>query len=147
HADGTLATPVASLLSRAVPVSFGSGDGPADPWGTLRASLEHREAEQRISARSGFTAATRAGLRALPHSLGAQYAAAGRIAPSSPATFGIWAAESLSVQAPDGRVAAWSTDTRAGTPLLPVLEEGTAAPQCLATVVDGAEVYRSPDWT
>ncbi|WP_413543518.1 amidohydrolase family protein [Citricoccus nitrophenolicus] len=147
HADGTLATPVASLLSRAVPVSFGSGDGPADPWGTLRASLEHREAEQRISARSGFTAATRAGLRALPHSLGAQYAAAGRIAPSSPATFGIWAAESLSVQAPDGRVAAWSTDTRAGTPLLPVLEEGTAAPQCLATVVDGAEVYRSQDWT
>ena len=26
------------------------------------------------------------------------------------------------MQAPDGRVAAWSTDTRAGTPLLPVLE-------------------------
>ncbi|NUL47062.1 amidohydrolase family protein [Cellulosimicrobium funkei] len=145
-ADGTLGAPIAALLNRAVPVSFGSGDAPADPWGTLRASLEHREADQRVSARSGFTAATRAGLRALPHSLGAQYSMAGRIAPSSPATFGIWAAEALSVQAPDGRVAAWSTDTRAGTPLLPVLEEGTAAPQCLATVVDGAEVYRSPDW-
>lgn len=145
--DGTLAAPIAALLNRAVPVSFGSGDAPADPWGTLRASLEHREADQRISARSGFTAATRAGLRALPHSLGTQYSMAGRIAPSSPATFGIWAAEALSVQAPDGRVAAWSTDTRAGTPLLPVLEEGTAAPQCLATVVDGAEVYRSPDWS
>lgn len=146
-ADGTLTAPIAALLNHAVPVSFGSGEGPADPWGALRASLEHPEADQRISARSAFTAATKAGLRALPHSLGAPYQLAGRIAASSPATFGIWAAEALSVQAPDGRVAAWSTDTRAGTPLLPVLEEGTAAPQCLATVVDGTEVYRSPDWT
>lgn len=146
-ADGTLAAPIASLLNQAVPVSFGSGDGAVNPWGALRASLEHPEADQRISARSGFTAATRAGLRALPHSVGAPFQLAGRIAPSSPATFGIWAADSLSVQAPDGRVAAWSTDTRAGTPLLPVLEEGTAPPQCLATVVDGTEVYRSPDWS
>ncbi|MGM7667333.1 amidohydrolase family protein [Microbacterium sp. A93] len=145
--DGTLTAPIASLLNHAVPVSFGSGSGPADPWGALRASLEHPEPEQRISARSGFTAATKAGLRALPHSLGAQHQLAGRIGTSSPATFAIWATEALSVQAPDGRVAAWSTDTRAGTPLLPVLEEGTAAPQCLATVVDGTEVYRSPDWT
>lgn len=146
-ADGTLAAPIASLLNHAVPVSFGSGDRPADPWSTLRASLEHPEAQQRISARSGFTAATKAGLRALPHAVGAQHQLAGRIATSSPATFGIWAAEAFSVQAPDGRVAAWSTDTRAGTPLLPVLEEGTAAPRCLATVVDGTEVFRSPDWT
>lgn len=146
-ADGTLAAPIASLLSNAVPVSFGSGTRAPDPWSAIRASLEHPDPDQRISARSGFTAATKAGLRALPMSLGAGLTMAGRIAPSSPATFGIWAADALSVQAPDGRVAAWSTDTRAGTPLLPVLEEGTAAPECLATLVDGTEVYRSSAWT
>ncbi|MEW1980058.1 hypothetical protein AB0333_03875 [Citricoccus sp. NPDC079358] len=146
-ADGTLTAPIASLLSNAVPVSFGSGSHTPDLWSAIRASLEHADPDQRISARSGFTAATKAGLRALPMSIGAGFSMAGRIAPSSPATFGIWAAEALSVQAPDGRVAAWSTDTRAGTPLLPVLEEGTAAPECLATLVDGTEVYRSPAWT
>ncbi|MFC0248484.1 amidohydrolase family protein [Citricoccus parietis] len=146
-ADGTLTAPIASLLSNAVPVSFGSGTRAPDPWSAIRASLEHADPDQRISARSGFTAATKAGLRALPMSIGAGFTMAGRIAPSSPATFGIWAADALSVQAPDGRVAAWSTDTRAGTPLLPVLEEGTAAPECLATLVDGTEVYRSPAWT
>ncbi|XKH56322.1 hypothetical protein LG293_14260 [Citricoccus nitrophenolicus] len=146
-ADGTLTAPIASLLSNAVPVSFGSGAQAPDLWSAIRASLEHADPDQRISARSGFTAATKAGLRALPMSIGAGLSMAGRIAPSSPATFGIWAAEALSVQAPDGRVAAWSTDTRAGTPLLPVLEEGTAAPECLATLVDGTEVYRSPAWT
>ncbi|MFC7402335.1 amidohydrolase family protein [Citricoccus sp. GCM10030269] len=139
--------PVASLLAGGVPVAFGSGGLAADLWAVLRASLEHADPEQRISARAGFTAATRAGLRALPASLGDRFSMAGRIAPSSPATFGIWAADALSVQAPDGRVAAWSTDTRAGTPLLPVLEEGTAAPRCLATVVDGQTVYRAPEWT
>ncbi|GAA1673124.1 hypothetical protein GCM10010977_27360 [Citricoccus zhacaiensis] len=146
-ADGALTAPIASLLSNAVPVSFGSGTHAPDPWSAIRASLEHADPDQRISARSGFTAATKAGLRALPMSIGAGFSMAGRIAPSSPATFGIWAADALSVQAPDGRVAAWSTDTRAGTPLLPVLEEGTAAPECLATLVDGTEVYRSPSWT
>ncbi|GAA1121124.1 hypothetical protein [Citricoccus alkalitolerans] len=146
-ADGTLTAPIASLLSNAVPVSFGSGTRAPDLWSAIRASLEHADQDQRISARSGFTAATKAGLRALPMSIGSGLSMAGRIAPSSPATFGIWAAEALSVQAPDGRVAAWSTDTRAGTPLLPVLEEGTTAPECLATLVDGTEVYRSPAWT
>ncbi|NUL45061.1 hypothetical protein F7P69_07610 [Cellulosimicrobium funkei] len=145
-ADGSLIAPIASLLSNAVPVSFGSGTRSPDLWAAIRASLEHADPDQRISARSGFTAATKAGLRALPMSIGTGFSLAGRIAPSSPATFGIWAADALSVQAPDGRVAAWSTDTRAGTPLLPVLEEGTAAPECLATIVDGTEVYRSPVW-
>lgn len=142
-ADGALTAPVGALLNQAVPVCLGSADGPVDPWAAVRACLEHPDPEQRISARSAFTAATRAGLRALPFSVGAAHQSAGRIAPSAPATFGIWEAESLSVQAPDGRVAAWSTDTRAGTPLLPVLEEGTAAPRCLATLVDGVEVFRA----
>jgi hypothetical protein len=140
---GTIATPVATLLSQAVPLCLGSGAGSGDLWAAIRACLEHGDPDQRISARAGFTAATRAGLRALPTAVADRYGTAGRIAPSAPATFGIWATEALSVQAPDGRVAAWSTDARAGTPLLPVLEEGTAAPRCLSTVVEGTEAYRS----
>ncbi|MCY1158602.1 MAG: hypothetical protein MOP51_1626 [Citricoccus sp.] len=142
-ATGAVHAPVASLLARGVPVCLGTGAGPADLWSAIRACLEHGDPDQRISARAGFTAATRAGLRALPAAVADRYGTAGRIVPSAPATFGIWATEALSVQAPDGRVAAWSTDTRAGTPLLPVLEAGTAAPRCLATVVDGAAAYRS----
>ncbi|QCU78054.1 hypothetical protein E7744_07535 [Citricoccus sp. SGAir0253] len=144
---GRVASPVASLLAAGVPVALGSGTGAdgADPWAGIRACLEHEDPAQRISARAGFAAATRAGLRALPAAAAGAHAAAGRLAPSAPATFALWATEALSVQAPDGRVAAWSTDARAGTPLLPVLEEGTAAPRCLATVVDGEVLYRSAD--
>ena len=142
-ATGAITAPVASLLAQGVPVCLGTGAGPADLWSAIRACLEHEDPEQRISARAGFTAATRAGLRALPAAVADRFGMAGRISPSAPATFGIWATEALSVQAPDGRVAAWSTDARAGTPLLPVLEEGTASPRCLATVVDGAVTYRS----
>jgi predicted amidohydrolase YtcJ len=142
-ATGAITAPVASLLSQGVPVCLGSGAGSPGLWSAIRACLEHADPDQRISARAGFTAATRAGLRALPAAVADRYGMAGRIAPSAPATFGIWATEALSVQAPDGRVAAWSTDTRAGTPLLPVLEEGTAAPRCLATVVEGTVAYRS----
>lgn len=140
---GAITAPVASLLAQGVPVCLGTGNGPGDLWSAVRACLEHEDPHQRISARAGFTAATRAGLRALPAAVADRFGMAGRITPAAPATFGIWATEALSVQAPDGRVAAWSTDARAGTPLLPVLEEGTAAPRCLATVVDGAATYRS----
>lgn len=141
-AEGTVTAPVASLLKAGVPVCLGTGEGTADLWAAIRCCLEHPDPAQRISARAGFTAATRAGLRALPAAAADRHGMAGRIVPSAPATFGIWTTEALSVQAPDGRVAAWSTDTRAGTPLLPVLEEGTAAPRCLATVAAGAEAYR-----
>jgi predicted amidohydrolase YtcJ len=142
-ATGAITAPVASLLAQGVPVCLGTGTEPTDLWSAIRACLEHEDPDQRISARAGFTAATRAGLRALPAAVADRFGMAGRITPSAPASFGIWATEALSVQAPDGRVAAWSTDARAGTPLLPVLEEGTASPRCLATVVDGAATYRS----
>lgn len=141
--DGTVRAPVGALLSAGVPVSWGSGGEAPKPWGLVRALLEHRDAEQRISARGGFTVATRAGLRVLPvGAVDPVTQMAGRLAPSSPATFAVWEVEALSVQAPDGRVSAWSTDTRAGTPLLPVLDAETAEPRLLATVVGGATVHR-----
>ena len=144
--DGLVHAPVGALLSAGVPVSWGSGARAPQPWGLVRALLEHVDEEQRISARGGFTVATRAGLRVLPvGSVDPVTQMAGRLAPSSPATFAVWEVESLSVQAPDGRVSAWSTDTRAGTPLLPVLDEETAAPRVLTTVVGGTTVHRSPE--
>lgn len=145
--DGAVAAPVGALLAAGVPVSWGSGDQHPQPWRLVRALLEHPEAQQRISARGGFTVATRAGLRVLPAgSVQPDQQMAGRLAPSSPATFTVWEVESLSVQAPDGRVSAWSTDTRAGTPLLPVLDAQSAEPRLLATVVGGTTVHRSPEF-
>ena len=44
----------------------------------------------------------------------------GVLAPGAPATFAVWDAPGdLAVQTPDARVAAWSTDPRAGVPVLP----------------------------
>ena len=63
----------------------------------------------------------------------------------SPATFAIWAGADLAVQAPDARVANWSTDPRSGTPGLPRLDPGTPAPRCLATVLDGRAIFVADD--
>lgn len=144
--DGSVTVPVGGLLAAGVPVSWGSGARAADPWALVRAVLEHAEPDERISARGGFTVATRSGLRVLPDgAVDPAVQMAGRLAPSSPATFAVWDVDSLSVQAPDGRVSAWSTDTRAGTPLLPVLDAQTAPPTLRATVVGGTTVHGSPD--
>ena len=48
------------------------------------------------------------------------------------------------VQAPDDRVARWSTDPRSGTPGLPDLTPGRDLPVCLRTVVGGRTVYVRP---
>ncbi|MEX3565008.1 hypothetical protein [Micrococcus endophyticus] len=143
-ADGTLRAPVASLLADAVPVALGAGPS-RDPWAAVRAALSHPEEAERISARSAFTAATRTPLRALPDAADADLVAAPRLAVSAPAVFGVWEAEAVAVQSPDGRVAAWSTDTRAGTPLLPALDEQTPLPRWRATWVGGRIAAEAAD--
>lgn len=135
-ADGVLRAPLASLLADAVPVALGSGPG-RDPWAAVRAALTHPDAAERISARSAFAAATRTPLRALPDVPAAGLSVAPRLVVSAPAVFGVWQTEAVAVQSPDGRVAAWSTDTRAGTPLLPALDAETPLPLWRATWVDG----------
>ncbi len=65
----------------------------------------------------------------------------GVLVPGAPASFAVWAATDLVVQAPDDRVQAWSTDPRSGTQGLPDLTPGAPAPQCLRTVVDGRPVF------
>ncbi|MGO1182024.1 MAG: amidohydrolase family protein [Micrococcaceae bacterium] len=133
----TIHAPVGSLLSAGIPVSLGTGSTPHSLWHGIRALLEHTEVSQQVSARAGFTAATRAGARALPRELAQTWMNAGRIAPGSPAHLNLWRAEELSVQAPDGRVSGWSTDARAGTPLLPVLGGDTPLPQLVAHLHEG----------
>jgi hypothetical protein len=43
----------------------------------------------------------------------------------------------LVVQTPDARVAAWSTDPRAGVPQLPDLHPDLELPRCVLTLVQG----------
>ncbi len=63
------------------------------------------------------------------------------LVPGAVASYAIWAATDLVVQAPDDRVAGWSTDPRSGTPGLPDLTPGHPLPTCLRTVVRGRTVH------
>lgn len=129
--------PFAALLRAGVPLAFGS-DAPVtalDPWGTVRAAAFHRTPEHRISVRAAFAAHTRGGWRALGRDQ------EGVLVPGAPATYALWRAGELVVQAPDDRVAGWSTDPRSGIPGLPDLTPGTELPRCLRTVVRGRTVY------
>lgn len=133
--------PYAALLRAGVPLAFGSDSPvtPLDPWGTVRAAAFHRTPEHRISVRAGFTAHTRGGWRAVGRD------DAGTLVPGAPADYAVWRTDELVVQAPDDRVARWSTDPRSGTPGLPDLSPGGELPVCLRTVVFGQTVYVRPN--
>jgi predicted amidohydrolase YtcJ len=132
--------PFAALLRAGVPLAFGSDSPvtPVDPWGTVRAAAFHRTAEHRVSARAAFTAHTRGGWRAVGRD------DAGVLVPGAPADYAVWRTDALVVQAPDDRVARWSTDPRSGTPGLPDLTPGGELPVCLRTVVGGRTVFVRP---
>ncbi|MBT2394136.1 amidohydrolase [Streptomyces sp. ISL-1] len=132
--------PYAALLRAGVPLAFGSDSPvtPLDPWGAVRAAAFHRTPEHRISARAAFTAHTRGGWRAVGRD------DAGVLVPGAPADYAVWRTEELVVQAPDDRVARWSTDPRSGTPGLPDLSPGAELPICLRTVVFGQIVFERP---
>ncbi|MDO4917858.1 MAG: amidohydrolase, partial [Rothia sp. (in: high G+C Gram-positive bacteria)] len=87
---------------------------------------------------SAFNAMTRGVYRAL----GESNPAVGQLVSSAPAHIAQWEATELMVQAPDTRVAAWSTDPRARIPLLPVLEEGNL-PRLLGLYLNGSKVHVS----
>lgn len=132
--------PFAALLRAGVPLAFGSDSPvtPFDPWGTVRAAAFHRTPEQRVSVRAAFTAHTRGGWRAIGRD------DAGVLVPGAPADYAVWRTDELVVQAPDDRVARWSTDPRSGTPGLPDLTPGRELPVCLRTVVGGRTVFVGP---
>lgn len=141
-AEGRTGAPVATLLAGAVPVCL-SLAGDANPWAAVRAALHHPDPEQGVSARSAFTAATRTGLRALSDTPAARVELPARLTVSAPASFGVWSADAVTVQAPDGRVAAWSTDTRAGTPLLPSLDHSEDLPRLRSCWIGGRQITGS----
>lgn len=127
----------AMLAREGVSLAFGS-DSPVtaiEPWDWVRAAVWHHQPASRMSARAAFAAATRGGWRA------ARRDDAGVLAVGAPATYAVWAAEELVVQAPDSRVANWSTDPRSGTPGLPRLEPSGSNPRCVATVLAGRTLY------
>jgi predicted amidohydrolase YtcJ len=132
--------PFAALLRGGVPLAFGSDSPvtPLDPWGTVRAAAFHRTPGHRISVRAAFTAHTRGGWRAVGRD------DAGVLVPGAPADYAVWHTGDLVVQAPDDRVARWSTDPRSGTPGLPDLAPGRDLPVCLRTVVGGRTVFVRP---
>ncbi|MFF7313119.1 amidohydrolase family protein [Streptomyces sp. NPDC008137] len=132
--------PFAALLRSGVPLAFGSDSPvtPLDPWGTVRAAAFHRTPEHRVSVRAAFTAHTRGGWRAVGRD------DAGVLVPGAPADYAVWHTGELVVQAPDDRVARWSTDPRSGTPGLPDLTPGRDLPVCLRTVVGGRTVFVGP---
>jgi predicted amidohydrolase YtcJ len=133
--------PFAALLRAGVPLAFGSDSPvtPLDPWGTVRAAAFHRTPEHRVSVRAAFTAHTRGGWRAVGRD------DAGVLVPGAPADYAVWRTGRLVVQAPDDRVARWSTDPRSGTPGLPDLTPGGDLPVCLRTVVGGRTVFVRPN--
>ena len=130
--------PYAAMATAGVALAFGSDAPvtPLDPWGGVRAAVRHRTPGSGLAARAAFTAHTRGGWRAAGRD------DTGELVPGAPATFAIWQVEGeLVVQAPDERVAGWSTDARAGVSGLPDLDGPD--PVCLSTVVTG--VAQRPD--
>ncbi|MBC3841825.1 amidohydrolase family protein [Streptacidiphilus sp. 4-A2] len=128
--------PFAALLRAGVPLALGS-DAPVtalDPWGTVRAAAFHRTPS--TGSRSARPSPR------TPGAAGGRWAGTTR-APGAgaPASYAVWAPAELLVQAPDQRVANWSTDPRSGVPGLPDLTPGGPLPQCLATVVRGRTVH------
>ncbi|GAA1570786.1 amidohydrolase [Kribbella sancticallisti] len=136
--------PFGSLARSGVVLAFGS-DAPVTElgaWEAVRAAAFHHEPSQRITVRAAFAAHTRGGWRA------AGIDDAGVLAPGSAATYAVWESDAeLVVQTPDQRVAAWSTDPRAGVPVLPDLSDEAPVPVCRRTVVSGRIVYDSEGWS
>ncbi|WP_456844077.1 amidohydrolase [Cellulomonas sp. P5_C6] len=131
--------PFADLAAAGVPLAFGS-DSPVtsvDPWAGVRAAVQHHASDQRISARAAFRASTRGGWRVA----GLDHTGAGELRVGSPAHLAVWRAERLTVQSAEGSFSSWSTDARAGIPLLPDMSPDAQPPTCLRTVRGGVVLH------
>jgi predicted amidohydrolase YtcJ len=140
--------PFARYGAAGVVLAFGSDSPviPLGPWAAVRAAAFHHTPVSRMTVRAAFAAHTRGGWRALrPGAPGVPGDEQGVLAPGAAATYAVWRAGDLVVQTPDARVAAWSTDERAGVPGLPDLSPGEPLPACLRTVVRGRTVYDAGD--
>jgi predicted amidohydrolase YtcJ len=136
--------PFAAMSAAGVVLAFGSDSPviPLGPWEAVRAAVFHQTPASRMTARAAFAAHTRGGWRALnPAAPGVPQDETGVLSPGAPATYAVWEVGDLIVQTPDQRVAAWSTDERAGVPGLPDLTPGLDLPRCLRTAVRGRPIH------
>jgi predicted amidohydrolase YtcJ len=132
-----LLNPLSLLASAGVPLAFGS-DSPVtgmDPWATVRAATTHRTDGAAVSARAAFSAATRGGWRAG----GVRDGVTGTLTAGAPASYAVWATDTLEVAAPADSVQRWSTDPRSRVPALPSLTG--ASPRCIQTVHRGRGLF------
>jgi hypothetical protein len=120
---------LATALSVGIPASAAPAEG-QNPWKLVADHVYHPQ--DPVSVRAGFNAQTRGAFRSLPDSP----PLAGQLNPGTDATYAVWEVEQLSVQTPGSTVSAWSTDTRARTPLLPYLD-GETLPRLVSTVIRG----------
>lgn len=128
----------ASMNRAGVALAFGSDSPvtPFDPWAGVRAATRHHTESERITARAAFNAYTRGGWRAARRDDG------GVIGLGAPASVAVWDVPGdLVVQTPDSRIAAWSTDPRAGVPQLPDLSPDVDLPTCVLTLVGGEVAF------
>jgi predicted amidohydrolase YtcJ len=128
----------ASMNRAGVALAFGSDSPvtPFDPWAGVRAAAWHQTETERVTVRAAFNAYTRGGWRAARRDEG------GVIALGAPASIAVWDVPGdLVVQTPDSRVAAWSTDPRAGVPQLPDLHPDVELPTCVLTLVRGETAF------
>ena len=133
--------PFASLNRAGVALAFGSDSPvtPLGPWAAVRAAAHHHNESERLTVRAAFNAHTRGGWRAARRDEGAV------IALGAPAGIAVWDVPGdLLVQTPDARVAAWSTDPRAGVPHLPDLHPDLDLPRCVMTMVAGEIAHEEP---
>ena len=132
-------TPLADLAGAGVPLALGS-DAPVtpfDPWGAVAGALWLSSVDQRVSARAAFRAHTRGGWRLA----NLDHTGAGEIRVGAPAHLAVWRAAHLAVQGPQAPGTSWSTDVRAGTPLLPALGPDEPVPTCHMTLRDGVVLH------
>lgn len=128
---GEVALPLAAMAGAGVPYALG---GELDPWQIINRALHDGPAP--ISARAAFNAMTRGAWRLTP----GVFDPRGVIRVGAPADLALWQVDVLAVQAPDEKTAFWSTDERAGTPLLPALGEDEAPPRLAGVMHRGIRV-------
>lgn len=128
--------PFAAFARAGIPLAFGSDSPvtPFDPWGGIRAAVEHQTEGFGIAPRAAFLAATRGGYRAGGDD------ESGVLAVGAPATFAVWDTTPLPPRPTDERIAGWSTDAGWAEAGLP---DVTETPACLRTVVRGRTVWNA----
>jgi predicted amidohydrolase YtcJ len=112
--------PFAAMAAAGVVLALGSDSPvtPLDPWGGVRAAVDHRTPGSGLDPAAAFDAHTRGGWRAAGRD------ADGVVTAGAPATFAVWDANGL--------------DPASG---LPPLGPDDDLPRCLRTVVRGATVF------